>query len=563
MTIKKSDASKEYLNFNKKREERHGKIKAIMRESKERETAAKAKLLGYPYLDLNIIPIEADALATVPIEKAKEGKLAIIYRVGQKLHVAILDPADAETQNILSELQNKGYNITIMLVSLASLERAWASYDTSLINKATVDQLLTLKEEELTDVEKSVLDLNKLTEKIINAPITETLGIIMAGAVKASASDIHLEPRADDVRLRYRIDGVLSDMAIFPKSIYASISNRIKMLGHIKINISGIPQSGRFTLAIGNENTDIRIALLPGAYGDEIIMRLLYQGAASLDMDSLGLNPTIMEKVKHEIAKPNGMLLVTGPTGSGKTTTLYAFINVLNEPGTKIITIEDPVEYKIAGISQTSVNPEGGYTFANGLASMMRQDPDIIMVGEMRDPDTASAGVQAALTGHLVLSTLHTNSAIGAIPRLLELGVRPALVPSSINAIIGQRLVRKLCLYCKEEYVPAPEVEEKIMKALSKIPKTSKVNIPTKIEKLWRIKGCSKCHHGFKGRIGIFEVFTISPETEKLILNYAPNSEIERMAIDEGMITMKQDGILKALEGITTIGEVESAAGEI
>jgi type II secretory ATPase GspE/PulE/Tfp pilus assembly ATPase PilB-like protein len=335
------------------------------------------------------------------------------------------------------------------------------------------------------------------------------------------------------------------------------------MVGHIKLNVSGVPQNGRFTLKIGTEDTDVRLTLLPNAYGDEIIMRLLYQNVASLNLDKIGLNAVLLEKINHQIAKPNGLILVTGPTGSGKTTTLYAFINTLNEPGKKIITIEDPVEYKIDGISQTSTNPEAGYTFANGLSAVMRQDPDIIMVGEIRDTDTASAGIQAALTGHLVFSTLHTNSAVGAIPRLVELGVRPSLIPSATNVIIGQRLVRILCPFCKEEYEPAQEVADKIKKLLEEIPKTAKLSVPTTVEKLWRAKGCSKCHNGFKGRIGIFEVFVMSPSVEKLIIDYAPNSEIEKIAIEEGMVTLKQDGVLKALAGVTTLGEVESTAGEL
>ncbi len=563
MTIQKSDVSKQYINTEKKREERHEKIKSILHGSKEKETAIKAKFMGYSYLDLNIVPIEADALSTIPMEKARQGKIAVIYRVAQKLHIAALDPTNIKTQEIMKELEEKGYNITTIIVSQASLEKAWENYDTSLIRKSALDQLLTLNKEELNDIEKSIVDLSKLTEKITSAPVSETLGIIMAGAIKSQASDIHLEPHPADVRLRYRIDGVLQDMAVFPKNIYTSLANRIKMLGHIKLNISGVPQNGRFTLAIGEENTDIRLALLPSAYGDEIIMRLLYQNAASLDLNNIGLSSEILKKINHEISKPNGMILITGPTGSGKTTTLYAFINILNEPGAKIITIEDPVEYKIPGISQTAVNPEGGYTFANGLSAIMRQDPDIVMVGEMRDPDTASAGIQAALTGHLVFSTLHTNSAVGAIPRLIELGVRPSLIPSAINAIIGQRLVRRLCPFCKEEYSPAPEAEEKIKKLLSEIPAAAQIKIPDKIDRLWRSKGCPKCNRGYKGRIGIYEIFLISPKTEKLILDYAPTSEIEKVAIEEGMMTLKQDGLLKALAGITTLSEVENAAGEM
>lgn len=563
MVIRKSEDSKQYVNAQKKQEERQIKIKGILRESKEKETAAKAKSLGYPYVDLNIVPIESEALATIPIEEARQGKLAIIYRVGQKLHAAVYDPTDAKTQEITKKLAEKGYSVSVMIVSEASLERAWENYDTSLILKTKMEQLLTLSEEELSAVEKSIVDLSKLADKITSAPVSETLSIIMAGAVKSQASDIHLEPDPDNVRLRYRIDGVLQDMAVFPKKIFASFANRVKMLGHVKLNISGIPQNGRFTLVIGGETVDIRLALLPNVYGDEIIMRLLYQNAVSLDINNIGLRPEILKKLNHEISKPNGMVLVTGPTGSGKTTTLYAFINVLNQPGTKIITIEDPIEYKIAGISQTAANPERGYTFANGLAAILRQDPDIIMVGEMRDADTASAGIQAALTGHLVFSTLHTNSATGAIPRLIELGVRPTLIPSATNAIIGQRLVRKLCPFCKEKYSPAPEVVEKIIKLLAQIPAASKIKIPDKIESLWRSKGCQKCNHGYKGRIGIFEVFLISPKIEKLILDYAPTSEVEKAAIQEGMATLKQDGLLKAIEGVTTISEVEKAAGEM
>lgn len=563
MTIQKLDDSKEYINTEKKQKERQDKIKAILRGSKERETAAKAKIMGYSYLDLNIVPVESESLSTVPIEKAQEAKLAVIYRVAKKLHVAVLDPTDTLTQNVLHSLEEKGFEVKTIMVSQTSLERAWKNYDTSLISKKTIERLLSLNKDELNDVEQNIVDLSNLTEKITNSPISETFGIIMNGALRSQASDVHLEPRSTDVRLRFRIDGVLQDMAVFPRSIYTSLSNRVKMIGHIKLNVSGVPQNGRFTLKNGDEDTDIRLALLPSAYGDEIIMRLLYQNSASLNLDKIGLNPVLLQKINHQISKPNGMILVTGPTGSGKTTTLYAFINTLNEPGKKIITIEDPIEYKIEGISQTAINPEGGYTFANGLAAVMRQDPDIIMVGEMRDTDTASAGIQAALTGHLVFSTLHTNSAVGAIPRLIELGVRPSLIPSATNVIIGQRLVRILCPFCREEYAPAPEVEEKIKKLLAEIPAASHVQIPARIETLWRAKGCPKCHHGFKGRIGIFEVFLMTPGTEKLIIDYAPNSEIERVAIEEGMVTLKQDGVLKAIAGITTLGEVESAAGEL
>lgn len=564
MVIQKSSVSEGVTNKDKNDFQRQLKINSIRREAEEKDTSNRAKKEGYGYLDLNILPIDPDSLKLVPAEEARKAKLAVIHRAGQKINVACFDPKNEKTVNVLKKMEEKGFSASLVMVSRSSLERAWSAYsslDSGI--KTTRDQPIVLKEEELSDFEKSLNDIAKFAERITSAPISETFNTIMAGAVKANSSDIHLEPGVDSVRLRYRIDGVLQDMAVFPKKIYTPFLNRIKMIGHLKLNVAGIPQNGRFTVNVGANVIDIRLAILPGVYGDDIVMRLLYQNAAALNIDNLGMRPEMMEQVQHEIDKPNGLILVTGPTGSGKTTTLYAFINHLNEPGTKIITIEDPVEYKIPGISQTAVNREGGYTFATGLSAILRQDPDIIMVGEIRDPDTASVGVQSALTGHLVFSTLHTNDAPGAIPRLIELGIRPSLIPSATNIIVAQRLIRKLCPFCKEKYAPAPETLEKIKKSLAGISPNSKIKAPKKLEYIWEAKGCPKCHLGFKGRIGIFEIFTITPKIEKLIMEMASGPEIAKAAIEEGMLTLKQDGLLKALEGISTIHEVERAAGEI
>lgn len=562
MVIKKSPTAEQFINAEKTDARRQIKIKSIRREAEEKDTSERAQKMGYGYIDLNIIPIEADSLRIISLEEAKNAKVAAIHSVGKKIQIAVYDPVNAETQRVLKNLTDKDYDVSLIMVSQSSLERAWANYDLTVIVKPKIEQMLTLSSEELSDFEKSLADLTKLAEKITTSPVSETLNVIMAGAIKTESSDIHLEPTEDSVRLRYRVDGILQDMAIFPKKIYISILNRIKMLGHLKLNVSGIPQNGRFSVTVASQVVDIRLAILPGVHGDDVVMRLLYQNAAALSIETLGLRPEMFEVAKHQLDKPNGMILVTGPTGSGKTTTLYAFLNHLNEPGTKIITIEDPVEYKIAGISQTAVNPEGGYTFATGLAAILRQDPDIIMVGEMRDPDTASTGIQAALTGHLVFSTLHTNDAPGAIPRLVELGIRPALIPPATNAIIAQRLVRKLCPFCKEKYTPAPETIKKIQEELSTISPNTKIKIPEKIDCIWEAKGCPKCNLGYKGRIGIFEFFTISPKIERLIMDMAPSSEISKAAKEEGMITMRQDGLLKSLEGITTIAEVDRTAGE-
>lgn len=563
MVVQKITSNEENINNDRNETRRQIKVKSILRESEEKETAARAKNAGYNYLDLNIIPIETEALKIIPLDEAKKSQMATIHRSGKKIQIVALNPETDETKKIIGSLENKGYDCSLIIVSKSSLERAWSNYDIVSASNPIFEQILNLSEKELSNFEKSIMDLGKLAEKIITSPVSETLNIIMAGAVKTQASDIHLEPTNDTVRLRYRIDGILQDMAVFPKKIYTPILNRVKMLGRLKLNISGVPQNGRFTVTVGNETTDIRLALLPGVYGEDIVMRLLYQDAQALEMTNLGLRPEMLEIIKRELNKPNGMILSTGPTGSGKTTTLYGFINHLNAPGTKIITIEDPVEYKISGVSQTSVNAEQNYTFSTGLAAILRQDPDIIMVGEIRDPDTASIAVQAALTGHLVFSTLHTNDAPGSIPRLSELGVRPSLLPPAINIIIAQRLVRKLCPFCKEKYVPAPETIEKIRQTISSISPKSKIKPPEKIEFIWEAKGCPKCNLGYKGRTGIFEIFTISPAIEKLILEMASASEINKIAREEGMITMLQDGILKALEGITSVGEVEKIAGEM
>lgn len=562
MVIQKSSASEPKFEKEKSALLGQTKIKSIYRQAEEEDAAERAQTLGYSYLDLSIMPIEASALRIIPQEEAQKAQTAVIHAVGKKLQIAAYDPESNKTKNIIKNLIEKAYEVSITIVSLSSLARAWSNYDSGVISKPKAEQLLTLSEKELSDFERSLVDLTKLTEKITSAPVSEVLNIIMAGAVKTSSSDIHLEPVEDAVRLRYRVDGILEDIAVFPKKTYTSLLSRIKLLGHLKLNVSGVPQNGRFTVTIANNIIDIRVALLPGVYGDDIVMRLLYQNAAAVNIESLGLRKEMFDVVKHQLKKPNGMILSTGPTGSGKTTSLYAFINYLNEPGTKVITIEDPVEYKIEGISQTSVNPEGGYTFATGLSAILRQDPDIIMVGEIRDPDTAATAIQASLTGHLVFSTLHTNDALGAIPRLSELGIRASLIPPAINAIIGQRLVRKLCPFCKEKYAITGQELKKMKEDFSSISPKSKIQIPEKIEFLWKEKGCAKCNGGYKGRIGIFEIFTISPKVEKLIIEMASASEIKAAVTEEGMITFRQDGLLKAMEGITTVGEVERTTGE-
>jgi type IV pilus assembly protein PilB len=377
------------------------------------------------------------------------------------------------------------------------------------------------------------------------------------------ASDVHFEPQEGDVRMRFRIDGVLQDVGKFPEETYRFILSRIKMMGKMKINIRDIAQDGHFSVDMENGKINVRTNIIPGNHGESVVMRLLSQADILLSVEDLGLRGLAYENVQREIAKPHGMILTTGPTGSGKTTTLYALVNKLNTAGVKIITIEDPIEYEVKNISQTQVAKDRNYTFAEGLRAVVRQDPDVILVGEIRDDETADISVNAALTGHLVLSTLHTNNAPASIPRFIELGVKPNLIAPSVNAFIAQRLVRKLCQHCREEYIPAKETSDSVKKILAIISPKAKLEIPKTIDKLYRPVGCDKCHGlGFKGRIGIFEVLTISENIEKLILEMGSEREIAQTALEDGMITMAQDGILKAIEGLTSMEEVWRATGQ-
>ena len=370
------------------------------------------------------------------------------------------------------------------------------------------------------------------------------------------------------MKVRFRIDGILHDAAELDSKIWPQVVARVKLVSKLKINVEDRPQDGRFTIFMTDEKIDVRVSALPTAYGESVVMRLLMSSAVGLSFEDLGLRGKSFEALKIEISKPNGMILTTGPTGSGKTTTLYAVLNKLNDPGTKIITIEDPVEYKITGINQSQVDYSKNYTFANGLRSILRQDPDIVMVGEIRDLETAEIAINAALTGHLVITTLHTNDAAGTIPRLLSMQVKPFLLAPAINAMIGQRLLRKICEYCKKEAELDNRMLSRVMDILSEIPEESGFQIPK--EELKKLKfykggGCEECQGlGYKGRIGIFEVMTMNKEVETLILTgHVSEYDMRAIGIKHGMITMIQDGLLKAVDGITTVEEVFRVAKDI
>jgi len=550
-------------------------LKKIKSESEEEQASALAKKYNLPYMDLNLLPVDAETVKLLPEKKSLQLKIAAFQKTGKKVKIAVADPGNKKVFDYIKELQEKkGWVINCSVVSNSSLKKVLKKYKESNFLEDLDLYHMSLEGEDLKSFEKKFGDLLKLKQRIKEISTTEVINIIMSGSIKMKASDIHLEPQENQFRLRYRIDGVLQDIGDFPLSVYSSILSRIKMMGKMKINIRDIAQDGHFSINLKkksekaehsrqSERIDIRVSIIPGSHGESVVMRLLNQSDIALGVEDLGLTGLAYESVQKQTDKSTGMILTTGPTGSGKTTTLYALINKLNSPDIKIITIEDPIEYEIKGISQTQVSKNKDYTFAKGLRAIVRQDPDVVLVGEIRDDETADIAVNAALTGHLVLSSLHSNNASASVSRLIELGIKPSLIPPSVNALIAQRLVRRLCPYCKEKYEPAKETVESLKKLLAIISPRSKVEIPKNISALYRPVGCPKCHNlGYKGRIGIFEVLTIDETIEKLILEMAGESEIAQAALERGMVTMTQDGILKALQGITSIEEVWRVTGQ-
>jgi len=415
------------------------------------------------------------------------------------------------------------------------------------------------------EIQQEVKNLSLYKEKIekfLASNVTELLEIVLAGAVVLDGSDIHLEPEEEKVKLRIRVDGILHNVIDLDFKVYKTLLSRIKLLAALKLNVANRPQDGRFTISMAEIIIEIRCSTLPSQHGEAVVMRIL-NPKSLIEMEALGLRKDLIEIFDKEIKKPNGMIIVTGPTGSGKTTTLYAVLKKINTPDVKIITIEDPIEYNLEGLSQTQVDSSKGYTFANGLKSIMRQDPDVILVGEIRDLETAEIAMQAALTGHLVFSTLHTNDAAGAVARLVDLGVRPVSIAPAINMVVAQRLPRKVCKKCAKMISPTPADLERIKRGLAKVKKEIlPASFPNKI-KIPQAKGCAACNNtGYKGRIGIYETFLVDDEMEKLILSSPSIVDMKELAIKKGMVLMPQDGLIKVLAGLTTIEEVTRVAGE-
>lgn len=536
------------------------KIDELKREEEEELALVLSKRHNVAYIDLSRRSIDTDGLRLIPEAEAKVAKVAIFELIGRKISLAVLSPNTDEVKKIVEDLERKNYTVIMFMVSRASLERAWTRYKEISFASETKAGVLDISNEEIqkiiSDV-KSLEDVKILIEDILKQKksykISRILEIILAGALSMEASDIHVEPEESFVRLRYRLDGVLTDIIYIDHETYNLLLSRIKLLSRLKLNVKSEAQDGRFSIKIGEDEIEIRTSILPGAYSESVVLRILNPKSIQVPMESLGMPDKIYKILEHEIKKPNGMLLTTGPTGSGKTTTLYAFLRKVHSPEIKIITIEDPIEYHLSGIVQTQVDHKD-YTFAQGLRASLRQDPDVIMVGEIRDEETAETAINAALTGHFVLSTLHTNSAAGAFPRLLDLGINPKVISSAVNVAMAQRLIRRLCPICKKEVPIDASKKEIILKKLSDLPE--EVEVP-QTEKMWEAVGCDKCSGlGYKGRLGIFEIIMMSEKLNEVINQNPSEVEIENASREQGLPNMIQDGLIKVLNGTTTLEEL-------
>lgn len=464
-----------------------------------------------PYLDLTVTPINIDALRLIPELEAREAQVAVFNEVNKIVSVGALSPQNPKTQETLKKLEERGYKVEVFMVSHASLGKVWDRYKDLSYSFETKSGALDISNEQITEFLSKVHtipDVQNLIGETLQMKksyrISRILEITLAGALATGSSDIHMEPEEDYVRLRYRLDGMLTEILQFDNETYKLLLSRLKLVSNLKLNVSGA-QDGRFSIKIGDSEVEIRTSILPGAYNDSIVLRVLNPNAISVPLEDLGIHPRLLKIILHEMNKPSGMLLNTGPTGSGKTTSLYAFLKKIHTPDIKIITIENPIEYHLPGIVQTQTDEKKNYGFVEGLRSALRQDPDIIMVGEIRDEETAEIAVNSALTGHLVFSTLHTNTAAGTFPRLVDLGVDPKILSSALNIAMAQRLVRKLCTNCKKQITLEGDNKTLIDKVIASVAdKTYLDGIDT--THIWQNVGCEKCNMtGYKGRIGIYE----------------------------------------------------------
>lgn len=531
-----------------------------------------AEYIDIPYVEIDPRDIPSEVLNRIPERIARQYN-AVIFQIDEDglVHLAMDDPDDVQATNFIEK--QVGSNIRIYIAARDNILQCLENYRGD-VNQELNEVIDVQREDDGSEQQVSEADVAE------DSPIAQTVNLLLEYAIRSQASDIHIEPRENFVQVRYRIDGVLKEVNQLPRNVLGALVSRIKILSNLKIDERRVPQDGRFKIKVAGKQYALRVSTLPIADGEKVVMRVLDESNQAISLEQLGYWGRSLAIINSAIAEPNGMILVTGPTGSGKSTSLFSVLNMLNTPDVNISTIEDPVEYKIPGVNQTQTNPKAGMTFASGLRALLRQDPNIIMVGEIRDGETANLGVQAALTGHLVFSTLHTNNAATCLPRLLDMGIEPFLIASTVKAVVGQRLVRRLCMNCRQAYAPNQEEINEIVKLFNlkqgqtfahihelelqalqqKVGGDTPVGTSEQtIMQLWRAnpEGCDECGRtGFKGRVGIYEVLDISRAVQKMITENATSDEIQDQAISEGMITMQADGLVKTLRGNTTLDEV-------
>jgi type IV pilus assembly protein PilB len=544
--------------------EQQKRVNFLRRREEEELAQMLSQKYGVEYIDLSLVAVNSDALRLIPEAEARDAEVAAFGRVAKRLSIAARAPENPKVKALMQKLADLGYEVTVFMTSQESLKRAYAHYAELSYATETKAGVFELSNEELEALLEKVTKLTDISALINEAitlkhayRITRILEVILAGALSTGASDVHFEPEENDLRLRYRLDGVLVDVLTFDHETYRLVVSRLKLLSGLKLNISGEAQDGRFSIKIKGEEIELRTSILPGNYAETIVLRILNPESILVPLEELGMEEDLRQRIEKEIKKTNGMVLTTGPTGSGKTTTLYAFLRKVNSSETKIITIEDPVEYHLKGIVQTQVDKKT-YTFASGLRSALRQDPDIIMIGEIRDGEVATTAVNAALTGHLVFSTLHTNNAAGAFPRLIDLGVSEKVLSSSVNVAMAQRLVRKLCTSC--QITREVTAEEKLLVDKIMAGVVNRALVPQNISTLHDAKpgGCPACHgRGYKGRIGVYEAIFMSREIENILASKPSEREIMEVARPQGVPSMEEDGVLKVLRGVTSLDELK------
>ena len=549
----------------------NNKLAELKLQEEEKATQQLAQKLNLPYVNLILAPISTEALSTIKPEESQKGQVIIFQKENNQLAVGCIDYHNQETQKIINQLKSRN-QIKVFIISPHSFRYAHSLYPKIKVSTTPISGQISLSskadfelQEKINSIDKIKKIIDQITQNQID--ISELFKVILTGALVNNASDIHLEAQANQIDIRYRIDGLLHLIYSLPTKFYHLLDQRIKLLSKMKLNLKNVAQDGRFTIKTKNEEIEVRVSTIPGNYGDSIVMRILDPKAISLQLEDLGIRDDLYQILKKEIEQPTGMIITTGPTGSGKTTLLYTILKKKFSPEIKTITLENPIEYHLSGITQTQIEKsyageKNNYDFASGLRAILRQDPDIIMVGEIRDKETAQTAVQAALTGHLVFSTIHTNDAAGAIPRFINFGIDSATLASALRLIVAQRLVRRVCPFCQEEYQPSQDELAEIKKATENLPADIKPNLENIT--LRRGKGCPKCNQtGYKGRIGIFELIPITKTMEKVIISNPNHYQIQQQTNQEKMTTMYQDGILKVVQGVTTLDEIKRVTGDI